>query len=779
MMTSPRLHATLVLTLLIVPFADAAPQGIEAEGHGRLVEVRPGKIDEPRFTFSERFAMPGDGVPAITFGKLDLGPILEEDERILQEGGRLRAAYPREPSLLTSDGSWARVPGGWLWRLDFVCEWALGVNVHVAQMELPEGAAIIVYDPDRPGEFDGPFTGTGEFGTGDAWIVTFDTDDVRIEYFEPDRPGTRRSRHLPFDIPVVHHLYRPPFLDGGDDRGAGSCHNDPACYDDWYDVSMATARILVSNSSYCSGQLIATIMGDESPYFYTANHCIENASEANSTVFLFRYMRLTCGGGVNSGTSIFGGSELVSAAPCGGDGNTLVMINRELPSTVFWVGWTTAGISNGTDTTGLHHPAGDYMRISFGDKIAGDSCLYGQDWSSGTTEGGSSGSGIYRNSDQKIFGSLCCTQSLDGCDAQWALNYYNRFNVSGFNAHLVSGPDDDFEDNDDCASAVDIDNGTHSDLVIKSTDEDWYHVSVVNGGNLDVTATFSDINGDIDIRLYAADCDTVLAFSQTNSNNESFSWTNTTGADGDFYLRVYLDTGQRNDYALNIAADQTAVGACCVGETCSVMSEGGCNTAGGTYEGDGTTCEVEICIPGPANDDCAAPDTVTDGANTIDTNYASTDGPDESGCTIVKDVWYRWTASCTGGGLMAISGSTPINFEPVMAVYLACPTGPGELIACGSPATGNIATFDATSGQEYLVRVGSADGIEGDGMLIIACQPSDDCPTDIDGNGATDVNDLLAVIAAWGSSGGDEDINGDGVVDVTDLLEVISAWGPC
>jgi glucose/arabinose dehydrogenase len=51
-----------------------------------------------------------------------------------------------------------------------------------------------------------------------------------------------------------------------------------------------------------------------------------------------------------------------------------------------------------------------------------------------------------------------------------------------------------------------------------------------------------------------------------------------------------------------------------------------------------------------------------------------------------------------------------------------------------------------------------------------------ECPTDCDGSGTTDVNDLLAVIAAWGGSDGC-DPTGDGTTDVNDLLTVISEWG--
>ena len=54
------------------------------------------------------------------------------------------------------------------------------------------------------------------------------------------------------------------------------------------------------------------------------------------------------------------------------------------------------------------------------------------------------------------------------------------------------------------------------------------------------------------------------------------------------------------------------------------------------------------------------------------------------------------------------------------------------------------------------------------------------CLADVNGDGAVNVNDLLAVLAAWGSPGASgEDINGDGIVDVADLLLLLAAWGPC
>ncbi|MCH2138503.1 MAG: hypothetical protein MK074_05580 [Phycisphaerales bacterium] len=53
------------------------------------------------------------------------------------------------------------------------------------------------------------------------------------------------------------------------------------------------------------------------------------------------------------------------------------------------------------------------------------------------------------------------------------------------------------------------------------------------------------------------------------------------------------------------------------------------------------------------------------------------------------------------------------------------------------------------------------------------------CPTDFDGDGQTDVVDLLILLSNWGNGGGEGDVDDNGDVDVFDLLNVIAAWGPC
>ena len=54
------------------------------------------------------------------------------------------------------------------------------------------------------------------------------------------------------------------------------------------------------------------------------------------------------------------------------------------------------------------------------------------------------------------------------------------------------------------------------------------------------------------------------------------------------------------------------------------------------------------------------------------------------------------------------------------------------------------------------------------------------CPADLDGSGAVDVSDLLALLAAWGACPAcPEDLDDDGAVGVTDLLELLGVWGSC
>ena len=72
------------------------------------------------------------------------------------------------------------------------------------------------------------------------------------------------------------------------------------------------------------------------------------------------------------------------------------------------------------------------------------------------------------------------------------------------------------------------------------------------------------------------------------------------------------------------------------------------------------------------------------------------------------------------------------------------------------------------------IEEGDSQDIDGNGI------PDDcECPTDTNGDGTTDVNDLLLVIAQFGLGSGDGDVDGSGNVDVADILLIIDTWNEC
>lgn len=54
------------------------------------------------------------------------------------------------------------------------------------------------------------------------------------------------------------------------------------------------------------------------------------------------------------------------------------------------------------------------------------------------------------------------------------------------------------------------------------------------------------------------------------------------------------------------------------------------------------------------------------------------------------------------------------------------------------------------------------------------------CPTDLDNDGVTGVNELLMMLGGWGAGAqGPPDFDGSGIVDIGDLLILLGVWGPC
>ena len=667
----------------------------EANGHRSIQVDRPLKPGDEISTFARHFGVDWVAVDEVRLPAVDHNALLREDKQF--DPMPLRFAIPRNVGIEAAHGRWIEVEGGWLWRVLVRSEGAENIRAHVTDMALPTGGEIRIHAPSMPLDIAGPYREDGPFRNGEAWGITAPGESFVVEYFTQENPVDV----LPFDVSELYHGYRDIFAEEepmGGTAGAGSCHNDPLCYSDWSDVSNAVCR-LYFQGYVCSGQLTATSSEDETPLITTANHCIGNSSEAASCEFRFKYRRTSCSGGIYSGISSNGSTLLDTYST---SDNSLLMIEDELPTDVFFIGWTTAAISTGTDVVCIHHPAGDYQRISFGDKISNGVCgssnyWYGVQWNDGVTEGGSSGSFLARESDQKLVGVLTCGASA--CSNTNGADGYGRFDKAytngGFSAFMQEGTDDTLEDSDSCANARELEPGSWSNLVVKSTDEDWYSFDVANGSELDIHLDFIDGNGDIDGQLFSSCGGSVLVNATTNNNDENISYTNNSGATQTYILRVFLYSDTRNGYSMT--ADFT---------------EGSSD-------------------PPPTNDLCNNALAMSNGVVPFTTVAATSNGPDaplpcseDNGPAVYADVWFNYTPDCDGQVTISTCGAT---FDTRILVYLgeSCPGSSTSVYACADNTCGSAETLDilALAGLNYLIRVGSPQPENGSGLLQVSCEP--------------------------------------------------------
>ena len=125
----------------------------------------------------------------------------------------------------------------------------------------------------------------------------------------------------------------------------------------------------------------------------------------------------------------------------------------------------------------------------------------------------------------------------------------------------ISPADDSFEQNDTCGTAVAA-FGTNTGLFVSKTDEDWYGTySVAPGRRFNASALFAQADADIDLRLEGP-CGTFRASSTSTSDDESVSWSNTTGAAVQVTLRVYVWSGSASDCGVYDLVTQVIDSAC-------------------------------------------------------------------------------------------------------------------------------------------------------------------------------------------------------------------------
>ncbi|MGD8786030.1 MAG: GEVED domain-containing protein [Phycisphaerales bacterium] len=135
--------------------------------------------------------------------------------------------------------------------------------------------------------------------------------------------------------------------------------------------------------------------------------------------------------------------------------------------------------------------------------------------------------------------------------------------------------------------------------------------------------------------------------------------------------------------------------------------------------------------PGVPNDNCSQATPIGDVTDKpFSTVEATFDGSGH--CMNSPNIWYVYTASCTGEVTVSLCGS---EYDTKLAVYEkdGCPPSSGDLIGCNDDFCGwqSELTFEAIAGQQYLIEVGGFGTNTGNGVISISCEGEEPIESDL------------------------------------------------
>ncbi|MBT8130933.1 MAG: proprotein convertase P-domain-containing protein [Gammaproteobacteria bacterium] len=371
---------------------------------------------------------------------VDRVALLAQDDKNAKVGTPLRFAIPEKVSLSPANsGHWTKLPNGdRVWQLRFAAAGATDLNFGFTDYRLPQGARLYIVS-ELDGYYQGPYTSRHNKPHRQLYTPVVPGAAAYVELFLPARI---KDGDYSLQLVQVAKGYRDMFklMGNTDATKSGPCNNDVVCPegDMWRDEIRSVARLSNAGATLCTGQLVMDAESSFRNWFLTANHCGITAATAPLMVTYWNYESPLCGqqGGGSLDQNV-SGATFVSARD-DVDFTLVELDEAPMPEwNVYWSGW------DNTDdpvsaSVGIHHPSGDEKAISFNTDalIKVDACAAGagvnthwevNNWEDGTTEGGSSGSGIWDPESHLLVGTL--TGGSASCSSVTS-DCYGRFGVS-------------------------------------------------------------------------------------------------------------------------------------------------------------------------------------------------------------------------------------------------------------------------------------------------------------------------------------------------------------
>ena len=394
--------------------------------------------------------------------KFDINRLLEEDEAVKGLDVPYRFGKGFDVNYSLTGGKWTEVDSGRVWLMKVTSPGAYSINFIFKELYFPEGAELYIYSADGSMVY-GPVTSKQNLENGFFLTDIIKGESVILYLFVPENKEVNTRLVISRIIHGYKDLYASLFESG---KGLGSsewCEKDVACYPGWETESNAVALVLLaSGAEHCSGSLLNNTAQDFRGYFLTAFHCIDRAGgnpnspdyrdgelqpyeidDAENWMFRFKYKKTSCSGSIVASFYTYNRDTLRAAW------NTsdfaLVELQDSPLKDVAFLGWDTTG-STPTNGTGIHHPSGDVMKISFdNDQLMETSYLSGTGinyWRNqidiGTFEHGSSGSPLF-DQNKRVIGQL--RGGYPGCSSSkifWHGCFHRSWTGGGTNSTRLS-----------------------------------------------------------------------------------------------------------------------------------------------------------------------------------------------------------------------------------------------------------------------------------------------------------------------------------------------------
>lgn len=374
----------------------------------------------------------------------------------------------------TSDGAamaralkWRHDPTRTTAAVSFTSAGAAGLRLGLVVRKLPADAVVRGYVQGADTAFEIPARAILDAiqrnrNAGDLsqaaqtyWTPVVDSDEVTLEIVLP--PGSAADA-VDVSVPRLSHLHvKTTDLNQPQIGQAGTCEVDVNCVAEADNTSRATARMLFTQGGFsyvCTGTLLNDSSSSGTPYFLSANHCISDQTAASSLVTYWFYRSTSCNSGILNGgfRVLHSGAALLYATST--TDTSFMKLNDAPPAGVVFAGWSVDAPSLGADVVGLHHPEGDLQKISQGSVSAFATCsavdasdsftcvspydastattFLNANWRSGSTEAGSSGSGLFAagSGNRYLIGQLYGGSA--SCAVPNGTSWYGRFDKAYF-----------------------------------------------------------------------------------------------------------------------------------------------------------------------------------------------------------------------------------------------------------------------------------------------------------------------------------------------------------